>query len=171
VKEWLRAIKQKRSEILGLIAAHKNNSSSKSPEDWDVMARGAERKVLMIVSPAYPEDKWPEGVPYPNLIAWREHQNAKNVRLKAEKMRLQAETAKLLRANKTRLQAEDAQLKVDTAELQAENARLKESVAAHIATTRRLDAGPAAGKADRARNTAQDEKKAAVDRDEGGGKL
>ena len=118
----------------------------------------------MLVGPAYPQDQWPEGVPYPNLIAWREHQNANNVQLRAEKMRLQAEIARPSSAEKTRLRAENAQLRADTAELQAENARLKESVAAHIATTERLNTRPVAEQTGPVRNTAQHGNESAIDR-------
>ncbi|KAJ8117085.1 hypothetical protein OPT61_g1637 [Boeremia exigua] len=62
---------------LNVLVERFDNLGDVTPADWDAAVIGKERKVLAIIEPCYPRDNWPQGLPYPNLIAKALYDTAK----------------------------------------------------------------------------------------------
>lgn len=67
-----------------LLEKHLNDPRSVSPNDWELIANGAERKLTIIYGLEFPCGSWPAGVPYLNLVALREYYTSENQRIENE---------------------------------------------------------------------------------------
>lgn len=68
INAWKRECIVIRGELSKLLKAF-DDEGGVTPEDWDAIAEGNERKVIALVSLHWPKWNWPRPVPYPNLIA------------------------------------------------------------------------------------------------------
>lgn len=94
VNDFLRKLNALQKQFCALLDRYDADPSSVTAADWDDIARGSERKVLYIFRD-FPRSTWPEGVPYPNVIARRQEYDARNGRLKKDRTRLKKSAGEL----------------------------------------------------------------------------
>jgi hypothetical protein len=87
VRAWKKSIDALKETIKELGQAWVKDHDSVTPEHWDHIMEGKERKLRWIYRHAHPEAQWPEGVPYLNLIALANKMEANKAELAAERRR------------------------------------------------------------------------------------
>lgn len=81
VRAWTKAVYDLETKLAEMRYKHRKDPASVTPEDWNAITAGQERKLQAICTKHFPLCRWPVGVPYLNMIALDNYRMAEKERI------------------------------------------------------------------------------------------
>jgi hypothetical protein len=78
IRTWKKRVYNLETELMEMRERHRRDTASITPQNWDRLTTGHDRKLRTIYAQDYPLSQWPICVPYLNMIALVDYRMAMN---------------------------------------------------------------------------------------------